>query len=223
MTKTRSLGPLILCALLGGCGGMTTANTDIAQRSTPTVLKPSTTTTAVADSCPTHTPDGLAPTATPPAPTPIPVGAWKTYANTFNHYTVEYPATWRTYDTSATTNVFSVRNYDSAAFPTAAPPPPYNGVEVSGFPNPDQKSPLELYLYQRANAEVKLSPCSQTTQTATVGGRRCRSCSGPTRREAVMGRSSIQRYSTSWRTGRRCSSLANTIRLTGSRQPSSPT
>jgi hypothetical protein len=137
----------------------------------PTAVQPTATTTAVADSCPTHTPGGLAPTATPPAPTPIPADAWKTYTNTLNHYTVEYPATWRTFDTSATTNVFSVRNYDSAAFPAAAPPPPYNGVEISGFPNPDQKSPLELYLYQQANAEVKIPPCSQTTQTATVGGR----------------------------------------------------
>jgi len=170
------LGPALLalaCLLLAACGASRSATrADAGPTATATTLAPTATATTAtattaAGSCPTRAPGGLAPTATPPAPTPIPAGSWAGYTNN----TVEYPSTWRTFDTSPTANVFQVRNYDSAAFPAYAPPPPYNGVEISGFPNPDMKSPLDLYLYQRANDELKIPPCSQTTQTTTVGGR----------------------------------------------------
>src|SRR5258706_15462430 len=103
---------LALACLLPAAGGASTSATraDAEPTATATTLAPTATATAAASACPTHAPGGFAPTATPPAPTPIPAGAWKTYPNTPHHYTREHPPTRRTSPTPPTPHHFTVRN-----------------------------------------------------------------------------------------------------------------
>lgn len=90
----------------------------------------------------TPMPTDLAPA---PQPSPIAPGPMTTYANTAYHYSIPYPRNWHGQGNTATSQSFTVWNFDPQQYQAPQVAPPLLKIEVDAVPNPSHQSPADFF------------------------------------------------------------------------------
>lgn len=115
----------------------------------------------------------LTATATPqpssPQTTPLPTGAFATYANTAYGYAISYPQSWSVLGASATSQSFLVFNYDQQTYQQPYSAPPLLKIEIDAAPNPSNLSPLDFFK-QSSSGPGQPAVTIQSSQATTLAG-----------------------------------------------------